>query len=596
MNHNQSGGTRAVVECSDDACSWRAQFDLQTLGGVRGFRCNWDGTSLQHSDFCMSTSYAHGLSSKSVAAWPAFQRLARVHYKSPSTVFSKLVREQLCLDISQRTLQRARNLVLGNKFELACKELSDIGAYFAAYVQLNPRDVADLVVDASNELVHWFLAFDNSGLAHGGLLPVLFCDGAHTKNNVCRRFILVISALNTEQQLVILAIACVKNESTETWMYMFRMFSKTALGQLALRGVLVLMSDRDGGLRAAARSVFPLAILRFCIIHVIKNAKQAGVSGNFRLLVKIAKTGSLDDRDRMWLQLQRSSPALVNWICKSSLLDYQIHAAPVVARGFAVGGCVTNNTAECANSKLLRSSDGLQSLREMTPAPMLREAVKIFSSQARRFRDYSLGLLSWPLQSTRLAVHMFMQQQLESLNYDVEERGVLSYLVRRRETITDLARHVWRDEQGIYWCDCCFAQQYRVLCRHILAVLGIGKKGLPLSRRLLNQGGIGDLWSKSNYVKAFKSLEVRPPSAAEVSACLQQTLFPRDVRIPAPVPQRGRPKKVRIKSITEDYRAAARRRAGLSAGNRGVMCSICCQFGHNMRSCELVQFCALSED
>ncbi len=595
MVNKGSNSDRVIVRCSDDACTWKAKF-CREAGNDRNFRCNWEESNLQHSDTCMLLYQSRGLSPKALAKMPEFQGIVKSNSKSPTKALSSAVSEQLLLRVSDRTLQRSRNLVLGNKFELAERELADIGALLDAHVRLNPHDVVGLDVNASNEFVHWFIAFDNSALAHGAVLPILFCDGAHMKNPICRRFILAISALNTERQLVILAIACVKSESTESWTYMFEMFSRTALGQFALRGMLILMADRDGGLRAAARSVFPLAILRFCILHIIKNAKQAGKLGDFRLLVKIAKAGSVDERDRLRHELQRASPSLVTWL-DESLLDYQYQAAIVVQRGFPICGCATNNFAEIANSLLLRPSHdilspahGAISFRDLTPGPMLREAISIFSRQARKFREFSLGLEVFPSDFSKHAVHMFMQQQKESKFYTVAERGILNYLVSRRGK----SRHVWRDIQGWWWCDCCFQSQFKILCRHILAVFG--SRGVQYSRRLLKHGGIGEFWSKSIYLQAFRSLQVLIPSEAEVFACLQQTKFPRDVRMPAPVRQRGRPKKSRFKSFTEEPHAFANSRTGRSKRARGVQCSICGYPGHTMRRCELLKPDSTADD
>jgi hypothetical protein len=272
--------------------------------------------------------------------------------------------------------------------------------------------------------------------------------------------------------------------------------------------------------------------------------------------------------------------------------DYQIQAAPVLTRGLAICGCVTNNPAESANAGLNKPLYGaqslrVQSLREMTPGPMLRAAMQVFSEQATRFRQHALRITSLPVGYTKHAVQLFMEQQLESRNYDVTVRGICSYVVTRRETSTP-GRHVSKDSNDIWDCECCFVQQYRILCRHILAVINSlesahGHK--HCCRLLLRQGGIGGLWSKAEYVRAFGSLEVLVPSAAEELRCLEQTRFPRNVQIPAPVPRRGRPKKNRIKSVREGLRASAMRSAGLPLGTPASMCSICGQPGHNMRTC-----------
>jgi hypothetical protein len=582
-----SNSVQVVVKCSDEACSWKAKFSKGRRDD--SFRCNWSETEIQHSDTCMVLYHNRGLSARAIAASPRFKAIVKCNHKSPTKAISAAVNEHLGLRISDRTLQRARNLVVGNEAASAAEDLANSGPLLKAFKMLNPGAVVNLEVDTDDVLVHWFVAFDNSSLIHGGLLPVLFCDGAHTKNAVCKRFILVISALNTERQLVILAIACVKNESTETWTYMFTMFSKTPLGHLALLGRLTLMSDRDGGLRAAATAVLPLAMQRNCILHVIKNAKKAGIRADYRLLVKMSKTGSLVERDRLWLELQRSSPNLAHWLTQS-VHDFQIQAAPVVAQGIAICGCVTNNPAESANSMLLRKfSDSMQSLREMTPGPMLREAIKVFANQANKFREHSRNHHStFPSRFTINAVKSFVREQNQSRFYEVHQRGIRSYLVVRRGSSAE-ARHVYQDEQNLWGCDCGHMQQYKILCRHILAAIAsICEKEC---RKLLKRGGIGGMWSLADYERAFGSLEVRAPSAAEEFACVNQIDFPRRVLIPAQVAQRGRPKKIRIKSFDERIRAQAR-----AAGTSSVMCGICGVLGHNMRSCNIIHRPCMEED
>ncbi len=589
MDNNQSNSSRVLVRCKDPACSWSAQFVRSKKADH--FRCNFDGTTnLQHSDQCLVVYHSRGLSPAAIAAIPGFNDIVQSNQNSPTKSLATAVSNQLALRVPTRTLQRARNEVLGNKVELAAEELVNIGALMAAFVQKNPRAVVNLEVNSSDELVHWFVAFDNSSLASGGVLPVLFCDGAHTKNTVCPRVILVISVLNTERQLVIVALACVKSESTESWTYMFTMFSRTALGILVLANprYFVFMSDRDGGLLAAARAVFPQSILRYCILHVIKNAKKAGIRGNFRSLVKIAQAGSLVERNQLWSELHRSNPALVDWLSKSPIFAFQIQAAPLTELNIAIFGCYTNNVAESANSKMLKPLEGAQSLRQMPPGQMFRATLEMFSLQAAKFRDHAKRLSGFHSLYTRHAVQFFMKQQYESKFYDVRADGDSIYRVRRKGVFgcnRGKERRVWMQPNFLWRCDCCLLEQFRAMCRHILAVFGSMSDHQSHCRKLLKSGGVGDIWSKSDYVRAFGNLQVLVPSPSEEFACMEQNIFPRDVRIPPAVAQRGRPRKNRFISFTEGYSASARSRI---AGPRAAACSICGQNGHNMRSCQLL--------
>jgi hypothetical protein len=271
---SQSNSVQVVVKCSDEACSWKAKFSKGRRDD--SFRCNWSGTEIQHSETCTVLYHNRGISARAIAASPRFKSIVKCNHKSPTKARSAAVNEHVGLRLPDRTLQRARNIVVGNEAASAA-DLANSGPLLAAFKRLNPGAVVNLEVDTDDALVHSFVAFDDSSRIYAGSVPVLFCDGAHTKNSVCKRFIRVISALNTERQLVNLATACVKNESEETWTYMFTMFSKTPVGHLALLGRLTLMSDRDGGLRNAATEVLPLAMQRNCILHVIKNAKTAGI-------------------------------------------------------------------------------------------------------------------------------------------------------------------------------------------------------------------------------------------------------------------------------------------------------------------------------
>jgi hypothetical protein len=441
VDNKKSNRDQVLFRCSCVDCAWKAKFCSKGKG--ERFHWNWAGSNIEHSEMCLIVYQARGLSPKALAADAGFITIVNTsHTNSPTKKLAMAVKELLELRVPVHTLQRARNIVLGNKTEVARNELADIGALLAAYSKLNPLDVINLEVDARNELLHWFLAFDNTSLADG-LLPILFCDGAHTKNPVCKGVILVISALTTERHLVILAIAFVKSESTESWTYMFTMFSRTAVGQRALRGLLVLMSDRDGGLRAAGLKVFPLVVQRYCVVHIIKNAKQARAGSEFRLLVKIAKAGSLWERDKMLMELQQSSPTIVSWLRDSGLQAYQFQVAPLVAVGIPCFGIVTNNPAESANSKLNKSLHDASPLREMTPGPMLRETMKLFSSQANNLRARSSQLSTFPSSFTKYSVQLFLQQQRESRLYDVQIRGIDSYLVRRKGTFA-MSRHVWK--------------------------------------------------------------------------------------------------------------------------------------------------------
>lgn len=403
--------------------------------------------------------------------------------------------------------------------------------------------------------------------------------------------VLAISALDLDKRLIVLALACVEKECTESWIYLFSLFSRTAVGQLLLKGGrMIIMSDRDGGLLRAALTVFPLTISRFCVVHIIKNAKNAEIKADWSLFVKIARTGSTAERDMLMIQLQQSSPKLVTWL-HQNLKDWQWQLCPLVAVGYLMHGQITNNVAEVTMAKLRRpGSDFIQSLREKTPGPMLQEAVNLFSLQAEEKRSHARTLSVRAQSEIKLfsfmpaAQRMFMRQQNESKFYGCTERGPNSFAVSRKDSRA-ISRIVMIDANGCFWCSCCFYQQFRIVCRHILAVWGNKRE----YRSHLKRGGIGEMWLVGKYVRAFAEFQAPVPTKEEIYRSLEQTEFPRNVKIPPPVAQRGRPRKKRRKSAQEQYRAMALKRGGVSAGTPCVVCGICSKLGHNMRTCPLLK-------
>ena len=602
IHRSRSGGHSLVVRCSDEQCPWIAQFTLHSYSGRRTFYCDRDRSNFRHSELCPIVHDTRGLSPKALASMPEFQTIIKDSPKSPTAVIQNIVDLRLNINVLSHTVQRARRFVLGEDVDQANQALADIGAVAAAYLSLNPGAVVDLTVDSSNKLKYWFVAFDNSDILCG-IQCVLFCDGGHIKNPACRRVVLAISALDLENRVIILALALVATESTESWTYMLHQFSRTAVGIRARSGAMVLMSDRDGGLRSAAKSVFPCTYLRFCILHVIKNMEKARIRGDFRLLIKIARTGSIEERDRLMIDLQRSSPLVVSWLRKN-LRDIEWQLAELVQKGFAVQGAITNNVAESTMSKLLRpGSDLVLSLREMTPGPMFQEAMHIFSRQAqlRRYHCMELSRRAGSgmklHQFTLYALRMYMKEQNESKYYRVEEQGPKVFAVKRKNPSVkhkdslciaesaDVARTVKVNERGNIICTCCSSQQYGRLCRHIQAVVGKKYRELGFPR----YAGIGNAWESANYIRAFGSFQAPAPHTEQIFQCLQQTSFPRKVEIPPPVPQRGRLKKARRKSALERDRAGILKREGLPPGTVCVVCSICRQLGHNMRTCPILR-------
>ena len=122
------------------------------------------------------------------------------------------------------------------------------------------------------------------------------------------------------------------------------------------------------------------------------------------------------------------------------------------------------------------------------------------------------------------------------------------------------------------------------MCMHIISVI----KGTELRKDLFKSGGIGKKWSTEKFT-AFADFEVRAPSSNEILAQQMQTLFPAKILLPMVSWKRGWPKKARALSASERYHRAGLKKANLPLDSKVVVCGICQQPGHNMRTCPRMQ-------
>jgi len=73
------------------------------------------------------------------------------------------------------------------------------------------------------------------------------------------------------RQLITAAWAIVQNESEEAWTWFLQEAEASCLGDFFRKADMTVISDRDKGLAAAVKKVFPEAWHRYCLVHILRN-------------------------------------------------------------------------------------------------------------------------------------------------------------------------------------------------------------------------------------------------------------------------------------------------------------------------------------
>ena len=119
------------------------------------------------------------------------------------------------------------------------------------------------------------------------------------------------------------------------------------------------------------------------------------------------------------------------------------------------------------------------------------------------------------------------------------------------------------------------------MCRHTICV---AKQDTRFASLL--ESPCSACWHNGNFIEAFKDFEVIMPSDQEIHACSGDQ-FPGPYGMPALVAQRGRPKKLRIKSKGEQFRKLQRAMTGDGIDDKRRQCKVCRGVGHTKAKCPL---------
>jgi hypothetical protein len=469
----------------------------------------------------------------------------------------------------------------------------------------NPGSVIGYTRDADLTLrdLHVFPEFVNESLNF--VRPVISLDAAHLKgkykgtlfiatvltaNNEVYPLGFLISSGNEDlatwtKMLTLLKEACPLIASTDAWHAEEReSYFHSDHHSEFLR--FVFISDRDKGLKAALKAIFPRNLETSCAKHIDANVAQKYGQKCARLVCPIAKTFSTRRENYLLEQIRIIKPDAVSYLLEdlkdvvwrgTSWLDER---KPLPARY----GIVTSNTSESVKSMFmdarnvgwLRAVDTIidimstrisklrskyQGKDDNDIVPRVAQVVKKRWDESAGFDIVELEVGSDQFKVVNTAQHTNSQADTEdAMDEDDTNHSIPNIPLVNGQRST----HILKPDNG--WCTCGVWQEFHYPCHHACAYF---RKWLEKDLTHVFQSEVDEVYSYHALKELFKRNIV--PVVLDSVAYDGQTK-------PPVVTQRmsGRPKVKRIR----------RRSELLNAENSPVSCSICGQRGHNRRTCK----------
>ena len=122
---------------------------------------------------------------------------------------------------------------------------------------------------------------------------VISIDGCHVKSKF-GGVILVLTVLDGNGNIFPAAIGFAEGENKDTWSW-FLSAVRTGLGIEDGGGGIVILSDREKGIKKAVKRLFPMATHSYCVFHIQKNVKLHFKTALDGLLFKAAKASTKMD-------------------------------------------------------------------------------------------------------------------------------------------------------------------------------------------------------------------------------------------------------------------------------------------------------------
>ena len=514
---------RVSVRCKDQACDFAMSFYQKNDGFFyiveeRGHTCSNLLPTIKKTWVCKKV-----------------REQIQERGKVTATEMKNWFREQFGVDVGVSMLRRAIRRVKQEEFEGDAR--FGLLSSFMERLSAANEGTKTSIVSHNGVFQRAFLALGMCVLAFTPSTRVLGLDACHIKASY-GGVLLVMTILDGNGNVFPGALGIAESENTDTWTW-FLTLVQSAFPIDRGEGA-VFLSDREKGIEAAVRTIFPNANHSFCVYHIQKNVKAKFKTALDGLLFKAAKTPSVVEFANVMAQIKTLHGAAGAYIEEIDKTKWARAFFP--ARRF---GHVTSNVSESMNW-------WLEDARHLQPVGLfvcyIRRLNWLFE---RRHQDYAL------LPSTAFP------EAVSAMFFKSIDDSRRLRVVRHREMVFEVERRTARNtfravDLEKATCTCGFYKEYGVPCHHMCAAV-LSLKGLP---------------------QTFIIPELRLEA---LQATYAGTTFPVDLseldddgmKPPSRTKRRGRPRVDRIPSVGE------------KVPRRAVSCSICSKQGHNKRTCKV---------
>jgi len=417
--------------------------------------------------------------------------------------------------------------------------------------------------------------------AHKHVLDATLCishnDAFHVKTHIINSNIAATSLLTNQRTNFLYSAAIFPVENVENWTWYMRCLDNGPLGEWLHSGKAIVMGDREKGESNAVHAVFEETLGASCTHHIKKNMLAQKIpcrKENRHIWYNVATVASLAERDEWWDMLKSSEPVQAAYLQDIDRAAWQ--NSERIARGFMTHFTTTNNVAEQVGQLFCKEELQALPIRFRAPYPLLHGLLQLFCSKSIELRNHAEKLARDNIKYPDYALPVFSIQETEADSYAAVKVGVREWIVRRVGIITDKARTVTADSEGLK-CSCLHFEECGIICRHIHCVARQDARFCDILTKPCIK-----LWENSNFINVFEHFEVLMPSHDEICAT-SGDMFPGPFGIPKRVAQRGRPRVKRFKmGHTFQFKRKMRGQASQAAGRQ---CSVCLRLGHNKTAC-----------
>ncbi|KAJ9568363.1 hypothetical protein OSB04_004329 [Centaurea solstitialis] len=456
-----------------------------------------------------------------------------------------------------RAKTMALNVIRGNYAE----QYNHLGDYALELQRTNPRTTVKLDVECaadpsgdSRRFKRIYICFES--LKKGfkaGKRDFLGLDGAFMKGPYPGQ-ILTAVGIDSNNGTYPLAWAIVEAETTNSWTWFLQLLGDDL--DITVRSNFTFISDRQKGIIPAIAKVFPSAEHRFCVRHIQENMKLSWRGKEITdQLWKCAAAPTVPEFQEAMNGIKAMSTQCYDWLKQIPLH----HWSRAHFTGRSHTDCILNNFCEVFNKQLVEARD--------KPIVSCLEYIREYVMKRIGNVNKCIEKADGPL--TPKAALVLEEIKKEAINYRAIWNGGSKYQVNGPwldNVVVDMSEKV---------CSCRRWELIGIPCKHAVATIWtINSNGAEV--------GMPEFWVDEVYWldtwKKMYSFHLEPingPKMWPKSTCPTKLLPPTHHK------QVGRPKKKRVKSVTEITDGKRLKRVG-----KTVRCVKCGKEGHNKRTCK----------